>query len=432
MFGVDRRGELPFSSAAKPSNLKTNNRKAILDLLRKHDKLSVTDISSMAGLSRTTAMKTLNFLLSKGYVVSIGKGASTFEGGKRPEIFKFSSDFGYVYCVSLLPTCIEGAILDLNANIIDRCKIGHGVEAEVEAIVANIALAFRLLCEKNDIEAGQIITVAVGCDGIVDSDNGIISNSPHFKTWQKNVNISRLISEALGGDFDVIADNNVRFMAHSDLHKLSSEQCRDVVALMAQYGVGGCVLHNWQVIRGANYELGEFGHQIVNWSDDEICECGGRGCFEKMIIEERVLRQAAKMFAQDPKWGGSVLAPAIMEQSLKMQDIFDASNSDDAFAQSVMDWVLHWFSIELHNILLSHDPQVVIIYGTYTTAGEYFFSNLRRMVNELHFRGKGAQVDIICTEYDTGTAFIVGAAKYAIERFFDSPDTYSDISSENE
>ncbi len=426
MFNPDTRNDTPFTTAAKPSNLKTNNRKAVLNLLRKHALLSVTEISELTGLSRTTAMKTINFLQLKGYAVSAGKGDSTFEGGKKPEIFRFNSDYGYVYCVTLLPTSVEGALLDMEASIIDRCKIGHAGESSPETIVDNIALAFRLLREKNDISPDKIIMVAVGCDGIVNTESGVICNSPHFRTWPNNLDIAQLVSRRLGNNYRVLADNNVRFMAHSDLDKLTVEQSRDVIALMAEYGVGGCVLHNWQVIRGANFELGEFGHQTVNPFDDEICECGGKGCFEKMIIEERVLRQAGNILSEHPEYESSSIAAYCHGGALTMQMIFDASNSGDAFARAIIDWVLIWFSVELHNILLSHDPRVIIMYGTYVTAGEYFYSRLREKLNEMHFGGKGTNVEIITTEYDTETAFITGAGKYAIELFFDSDETYAD------
>ncbi len=426
MFNPNNHSDSPFVSAAKPSNLKINNRKAILSLLRNNSLLSVTEISELTGLSRTTAMKTVNYLQQKGYVVSAGKGDSTFEGGKKPEIFKFNPNYGYIYCVSLMHTAIEGAVLDMDASVIDRCKIGHTPESAPEMLVDNIALAFRLLREKNDISTDNIICVSIGCDGIINSDSGVICNSPHYRSWPANVELCRMVSEKLGGNIPVIADNNVRLMAHADLDKLTTEQSRDVVAVMAGYGVGGCIIHNWQVLKGANFELGELGHQIVNPFDEEICQCGGRGCFEQMVIEERILRQARKMLTENGSFAASSIADACTDETLTIQMIFDAANAGDNFACAVLDWALIWFGMAFHNILLNHDPRVILIYGIYATAGEYFFSQLRQKLNEMHFGGKGANVEIITTEYDSDTAFILGAGKYAIELFFDSDDTYAD------
>ncbi len=426
MFNPNSHIDSPYVTAAKPSNLKTNNRKAILNFLRTNSLLSVTEISELTGLSRTTAMKTVNYLQQKGYVVSAGKGVSTFEGGKKPEIFKFNSDYGYIYCVSIMHTSIEGALLDMDASVVDRCKIGHAPESAPEMLVDNIALAFRLLREKNDIDADKIVCVSISCDGIINSDNGVICNSPHYRTWPANLEIGRLVSEKLGNNYPVLTDNNVRLMAYADLDKLTLEQSRDVVALMAGYGVGGCIIHNWQILRGANFELGEIGHQIVNPFDDEICQCGGRGCFEQMVIEDRVIRQAKKILAENNEFESSPIASACKEDSLSIHMIFDAANSGDAFACKVIDWVLIWFSTALHNILLNHDPKVIIIYGIYSSAGEYFYSQLHEKLNAMHFGGKGANVEIITTEYDSESAFIIGAGKYAIELFFDSDETYSD------
>lgn len=418
--------DMSLTMAAKPANLKINNRKAVLDILRKEGLMTVTDIAEKTGLSRTTAMKTINFLLLSGYAVSAGKGESTLEGGKKPELFRFDAGVGYAYCVTLLPTFIEGALLDMDANIIDRCKIGHAPDSSIDTVTDNIALAFRLLREKNDVSASNVLTVAVGCDGIVNADNGEVYGNPHFPSWKNGLNISEIVGKKLGGGRTVLTDNNVRYMAYADLDRLTLEQKKDVTTLMADYGVGGCVLHNGQILCGAHHEQGEFGHQIVSPFDDEVCRCGNKGCFESMIIEKRVIKEAARIYASDREYSSSRIASKIENGSLTLPEIFNAADAGDAFARSVLDWVINWFTVEIHNIQISNDPRVVMIYGVYASAGEYFYTKLKERVDATHFGGKGTDVDIMTTDYDTQTAIITGAGKYAIGLYFSSDATYSD------
>lgn len=79
----------------KQKILKHINRKAILNILRNSGEMSVAELSKRAKLSKATLMKIMNFYINKRLVVIKGKGKSTEEGGKRPNIFKFNADRGY-------------------------------------------------------------------------------------------------------------------------------------------------------------------------------------------------------------------------------------------------------------------------------------------------------------------------------------------------
>ena len=83
----------PSQTGNKPKNIKSNNQKIVLSLLRSSDALSLSEIAAQVNLSKTTITKIVNALMEKGLVHSIGKGSSTEEGGKRPELFAFCADY---------------------------------------------------------------------------------------------------------------------------------------------------------------------------------------------------------------------------------------------------------------------------------------------------------------------------------------------------
>ena len=81
--------------------------RAVLQLMRTREIASVAEISSCIRLSKTTIKKIIDHLSALNLVVSAGKGLSTGEGGKKPELFRFNRSFGYVISIHVTPDSIS-------------------------------------------------------------------------------------------------------------------------------------------------------------------------------------------------------------------------------------------------------------------------------------------------------------------------------------
>ena len=107
---------MPDQKSSKPRNIKYNNQKLVMSLFRWAGKLSVSEISEQVGLSKTTIKKIIGDLMKKNMLLSAGKGESTEEGGKKPELFIFNPTFRYIVLVNIPITHVRVSILDLNAR----------------------------------------------------------------------------------------------------------------------------------------------------------------------------------------------------------------------------------------------------------------------------------------------------------------------------
>ena len=94
-----------MTTLGKQKILKQINRKHILNLLRSSGELSVSDISAQVNLSKPTIMKIMKYYMDKGYLIISGKGSSTDEGGKKPNIFKFNANGGYAMGMTITRYC---------------------------------------------------------------------------------------------------------------------------------------------------------------------------------------------------------------------------------------------------------------------------------------------------------------------------------------
>jgi predicted transcriptional regulator len=109
-------GELRKAEASARSH-KHASARSVLALTRRRDTVSVAELSQSTRLSKTTVKKTLDLLASMKLVVSAGKGSSTEEGGKRPELYRFNESYGYVTSVQVTPDAIIAVTTDLRGDI---------------------------------------------------------------------------------------------------------------------------------------------------------------------------------------------------------------------------------------------------------------------------------------------------------------------------
>jgi len=75
----------------------------VLNLIREHETAAVAELAPKSRLSKTTVKKMIDLLVSLGLVQSAGKGLSTDEGGKKPELFRFNPAYGYVIGIHVTP-----------------------------------------------------------------------------------------------------------------------------------------------------------------------------------------------------------------------------------------------------------------------------------------------------------------------------------------
>jgi glucokinase len=98
--------------------------------------------------------------------------------------------------------------------------------------------------------------------------------------------------------------------------------------------------------------------------------------------------------------------------------IFDALNKKDKLALEIMNDVINWFGIGISNIILMYDPQIVIIQGIFTKAGDYFLESLREKINKISLFSIKRKTEIKYSELGDN-AGVLGAASFVLSKYFE-------------
>ncbi|TFG61825.1 MAG: ROK family protein [Spirochaetales bacterium] len=404
----------------KPKTLKRNNRKAILNLLRNSGEMAVADISGIAGLSKTTVMKIVDYYVGQNIILQAGKGDSTNEGGKKPELFKFNEGYRYVFAVHIFPDEVFAALVDLKIHVVAEKSVKNREDERIETIVQQIASLAGDLMRSKGITGEQIAAAAVGAHGITNYSEGVVLTSPHFPSWGDNIPLKGMLQAALGLQVPLYVDNQIRFQVFAEKTFGAGVDRGNIIVIEGGEGLVAGIIMNNEIKRGVHYLAGEIGHMIINPEAEELCGCGGRGCFEVMVSTARMLEKAKQL---EPAYPESQIFAGIKSDRVLMDSIFAASNKGDVLACSLMDEAIKWFTIGISNIILMYDPDIVIIQGVYAAAGAYFMENLRNGVNTCCLTHIKKNVEIQYSNLGRERG-ILGAAAFAVSEFFNEKDLY--------
>lgn len=403
-----------------PSTIRLNNLRLMLDTIRHQQEITIPELAHQVKLSKTTVWKTIDYFLQKKMVIHAGKADSSDEGGKKPDLFKFNNNFGYVITIAIHGKYIAGAIADALGTIFEQEKV---IIAENEPLPQVIAIVVELIKRWQSPISGKLrnmklLGIVLAVSGVVDSQHGKSLTASRFKSWPPGAPLLQMIEQEVPFAAPCYIDNYNRFSTYAEKAVGGFSQYQDILMVICtDNGLGGGIISEDLLQQGKNYLTGEIGHMCINPQDEEFCHCGGRGCFEQEVAIDRLLNRAEQLSPEYP------YSPLNSLGRISLQDIFDGANSQDELCCHLLDEVIRWFAIGLQNAMLVFDPELILIGGAYRTAGPYFIDHLSEQLQHVSLTSMRKDVHI---EYSTfgPEGVLIGGAHYVLNTYFETNHDY--------
>lgn len=413
----------------RPRNIKFSNHKAVFSVLREHENMSVGEISREVHLSNTAVSRILSVLQERGMVLPTGKGESSTEGGKPPVLFSVSRNYKYAMVLIADVVNCDCYVYDVQYKVQSHIKYAYG-NCLYSEFVEKCACAMQEAVREARISPEQLYGCCIAAPGIIDSVNGEIMYPVWRPEWGKNLPFCRDLKRSLPFEIDLILENNSRLGSFVEFDGLEEERRRGICVglfgpddLHNVPGVGGFIRDNRAIRRGMNGYAGEFGHLTVDYQNEEMCICGRRGCLQTLTSPERMLSYARE---RREKYPDSILWKLQQHRSLVVKDIFEASNRGDMLAMEVVDIAAKYYSRVIETIILTVDPETIIIGGCFSTAGDYFLNRLNAQLHHANLFGFVSNLQIQYARYARAEALPFGAAKYLFDLYFNMDETFDE------
>ncbi|MGH2546965.1 MAG: ROK family protein, partial [Actinomycetota bacterium] len=130
--------------------------------------------------------------------------------------------------------------------------------------------------------------IGVGAAGMVDFDAGVLRYAPNL-AWRE-IPLRDLLSERTG--LPCVVDNDANAAAWGEYRFGAARGYRHVLVVTVGTGIGGGIVADGELFRGAHGFAAEIGHIIVE-PDGPLCGCGNRGCWEQ-VASGRALDRLAR------------------------------------------------------------------------------------------------------------------------------------------
>lgn len=250
-------------------------------------------------------------------------------------------------------------------------------------LVTNIAETLMLHAAEEDL---TINWLGVGTPGAVDGKTGkVIGPSPNIAGWE-GMEIGATLKGRL--NMPVYVDNDVNLVALAEARFGAGVGYRSVMCVAVGTGVGGGLIIDGQLWRGANHAAGEIGHMVID-QNGPACRCGSRGCLETFCSSSAILARTKRKLER----GLTPHFEEILEGSidnLTIRKLFQAAKKGDDVALEVVQETSAFLATGIASACNLLNPEIVVIGGGVADGGGGF---VEAVASEVRKRGMKPAVE---------------------------------------
>ncbi len=305
--------------------------------------------------------------------------------------------------IDLGGTGIKAGVVNDKGEILSKASCPTLPERGYEAVIRDMANLAIQVARDSGHEIGDMEAIGVGLPGIMDPRTGRIPFCTNLG-WHDVPLVEEMAKYV---DVPVFVDNDATVAGLAESVAGVSAGCENSVFVTLGTGVGGGVVLGGKVFSGSHGVATEIGHMITV-VDGEPCTCGNRGCFERYASATALIREGRRMCEAKPD---AALAKAVGGDlsAINAKHVIDLAKAGDPDCAAIFGRYVEHLAIGLVNIINLYDPEVIVLGGGVSHAGQFLLDAVRAKLPSLVFY-KGmpyARVELAKLTNDAG---IIGAA----------------------
>ena len=313
----------------------------------------------------------------------------------------------YYIGVDLGGTNIKIGCFDGEIKLIEKTSVPTGAEMGPEVVAERIVEQTKKLLSESGISLDDVVGVGIGTPGPADYAAGIVIKSTNMPKF-KNTPLRDLIGKN-GLGKPAILENDANVACWGEFAVGAGKDVAEMIFFTLGTGIGGGVVCNGDLVRGAGGNAAELGHVII-YPGGRKCNCGQRGCVEAYGSANSTAARAIEAI----KAGGESTLAAVLEKNgtLTSKDIYEHSDAGDELAREITEGTAEALALMCVNMLHTTEPAKVVFTGGMIGAGDSLLSRVQHHFKELVWTLKEEDLEICFATLGEDTG-IIGAAALA-------------------
>ncbi|WP_405141248.1 ROK family transcriptional regulator [Sphaerisporangium sp. NBC_01403] len=404
---------LPTSPAA----LRRANLSLVLRRLRDNVS-SRADIAEATGLHRATVSNLMAELLDRRLVREVGIEHAGAVGRPPRAVALHGAHVGALGMeINVDYISVHGSDLSGRALVERRVgfdTMGSGPDRSLRRLGMVAREAIEAMKRAGAVPAG----IGVAVPALVDVARGVVTFAPNLH-W-RDLPLAARLSDTLGPlGIPVMVDNDANLAALAEHTSGVAAGTPHLVYLTGEVGVGGGLIVDGRLLRGADGFSGEVGHLPVDPAGAR-CGCGRHGCWETKVGLAALVRMAM------PEQAYELAGLPVSDPEERATEIARGLAAGDHRMLEAVAEVGRWLGLGGSIVVNLFNPRVIVVGGYFATLAEWLLPHAQAELERLVVAGPAAQCRFTASNLGFGAASR-GAASMVINQLIDDPTTIMDL-----
>lgn len=234
-----------------------------------------------------------------------------------------------------------------------RTRVASGPEG----IIDDVASRLRHLVESAGRPLGTLTRIGLSIPGPLDPQTGVVGFAANLGWHQYPVGPT--LAQRMDG-VPVLVEDDANCGGLGEAVYGAGVTASHQVYLAIGTGVGGALILERRLYRGAHSAAGEVGHMVLD-PDGPECSCGNRGCLETLISGSAVAREGRIAAASGASQTLAKTARSV--NAITSEDVFQAAAKGDPASQRIIAHLIPRLGIALGNLAKVLDPDLFVLGG---------------------------------------------------------------------
>ncbi len=348
--------------------LREYNHLLVLNSVRLQGPAARVSLAQQTGLSKTTVSSIIDQLLQDELVTEGDFIDAAATGGRRPILVQFNEDIGLVLGIEVGYSTLTLITTNLAGQVKSVWNEPFDFTTPPATCLAMLSAAIRIFMARAELQWDQILGIGIGITAPVNARTHSLLYPPGEHSWD-GVDIAAVISQQF--QVPVHVDNNANLAALSEGRYGVGKPFSDFVYISIGRGIGGGLIRNQQIYRGALGAAGEIGHlQLVE--NGPLCICGKRGCLDTLADNAAIIEDATQGKSLARVAPRAHVSPSLANiDEPDINDIIHAAETGEMSARLALQQAGRYIGAAVAMVINLLNPEVVILDGPTVRTGRY-------------------------------------------------------------
>ena len=279
--------------------------------------------------------------------------------------------------IDLGGTSVRAIVADLGGNICGDDIRPSQAEVGLENCLAAMQASLQAAADEAGLPIASLRAVGIDSPGPVDVLRGVVPWAPQLHGW-RDVPLVKEMSARFG--VPVVLENDANAQALGEHTFGAGRGTQHMLFVTVSTGIGGGIIVDGRLYRGANGSAGELGHVMLD-PRGPLCGCGARGCLEALASGTALARRGDEAAERNP--GGRLAQARERDGRITADEVAAAAEEGDVEAREIFREAGHWLGTAFAGYVNIFNPQAIVVGGGVTRAAHLFLPEAESTMRSL-------------------------------------------------